>query len=340
MNTTENKKQPLVSVIITTYHNEAYLSRAVKSVLHQTYPAVELIVVDDNQPGTDERRATEAVMEKYPRAVYLKHPENRNGAAARNTGIRAAKGKYIAFLDNDDIYFSTHIACCVRELEDHPDCGAVLCGVVKIRGGCCWDVITPPEGELVRALLLSETALGTGSNLFARADLVRSVQGFDESFRRHQDVEFGVRIFSLCDARRVRKIQIVKEMDGFSNRPDFERFRATKEHFISKFQRELGALGPEERNTFYAGQWSSLLYAACGEENVQGIRTAVSEIGKYRKVSGKERLLVILCKFHIFFIYEGMKRFLKRRKSGKIYSQVTENLSEYDRKIFLDMLKG
>ena len=137
MNTTENKKQPLVSVIITTYHNEAYLSRAVKSVLHQTYPAVELIVVDDNQPGTDERRATEAVMEKYPRAVYLKHPENRNGAAARNTGIRAAKGKYIAFLDNDDIYFSTHIACCVRELEDHPDCGAVLCGVVKIRGGCC-----------------------------------------------------------------------------------------------------------------------------------------------------------------------------------------------------------
>ena len=72
MNTTENKKQPLVSVIITTYHNEAYLSRAVKSVLHQTYPAVELIVVDDNQPGTDERRATEAVMEKYPRAVYLK----------------------------------------------------------------------------------------------------------------------------------------------------------------------------------------------------------------------------------------------------------------------------
>ena len=72
MNTTENKKQPLVSVIITTYHNEAYLSRAVESVLHQTYPAVELIVVDDNQPGTDERRATEAVMEKYPRAVYLK----------------------------------------------------------------------------------------------------------------------------------------------------------------------------------------------------------------------------------------------------------------------------
>ena len=104
---------------------------------------------------------------------------------------------------------------------------------------------------------------------------------------------------------RVRKIQIVKEMDGFSNRPDFERFRATKEHFISKFQRELGALGPEERNTFYAGQWSSLLYAACGEENVQGIRTAVSEIGNTGRLAGKSGLLVILCKFHIFLFMRG-----------------------------------
>ncbi len=340
MNATKNTEQPLVSVIITTYHNEAYLPRAVECVLHQTYPAVELIVVDDNPPESDARRATEAVMKRYPQAVYLKHPENRNGAAARNTGIRAAKGTYIAFLDNDDVYFRTHLSDCVRALETHPECGAVLCGVVKIRGGNCWDVVRPPEGDLIRALFLSETALGTGSNLFVRAGLVRETGGFDESFRRHQDVEFGVRLFSLCDACRIPEVQIVKEMDGFSNRPDFERFRATKEHFIQKFERELASLSKEEQARFYAGQWSSLLYAACSEGNRERIRAAADEIRKYRSVSSKERFLIFLSEFHIFFVYEGIKRFLKRRKSGRIYNQVTKNLTEYDRKIFLDMLRG
>ena len=67
---------PLVSVIITTYHNEKLLNRAVESVLHQTYERIELIVVDDNPPESEARQETEKVMERYPQALYLKHPEN------------------------------------------------------------------------------------------------------------------------------------------------------------------------------------------------------------------------------------------------------------------------
>ena len=93
----EKKKKPLVSVIITTFNNVEYLPRAIESVLHQTYPEIELIVVDDNPPESEARQETEKVMERYPQALYLKHPENRNGAAARNTGIRSAGGEYIAF---------------------------------------------------------------------------------------------------------------------------------------------------------------------------------------------------------------------------------------------------
>ena len=73
----EESGKPLVSVIITTYHNVEYLPRAIKSVLNQSYPEIELIVVDDNPPESDARRGTEAVMEKYPQAVYLKHTENK-----------------------------------------------------------------------------------------------------------------------------------------------------------------------------------------------------------------------------------------------------------------------
>ena len=147
------EKQPLVSVIITTYRNEALLPRAIGSVLHQTYRNLELIVVDDNDPQSDSRRATEAVMAGYPSVLYLRHPENRNGAAARNTGIRAAKGKYIAFLDNDDLYFSGHIAQCVEALERCPDRACVLCGVVKVCAGLCWEIIPAADGDLKRKLL-------------------------------------------------------------------------------------------------------------------------------------------------------------------------------------------
>ena len=224
----EKKKKPLVSVIITTFNNVEYLPRAIESVLHQTYPEIELIVVDDNPPESEARQETEKVMERYPQALYLKHPENRNGAAARNTGIRSAGGEYIAFLDNDDIYFGDHIRKCVDALEKNPEYGSVLCGVLKVRSGICWEVVLPPSGDMVKALFMSETALGTGSNLFARTHLIRKINGFDESFLRHQDIEFGVRLFSQSKVFRIREIQIVKAMDGFSNAPDFERFLKTK----------------------------------------------------------------------------------------------------------------
>ena len=331
---------PLVSVIITTYHNEKLLNRAVESVLHQTYERIELIVVDDNPPESNARKATEAVMEKYPQAVYLKHSENRNGAAARNTGIRAAKGEYIAFLDNDEVYFSGHVADCVNILEEHPEYGAVLCGVVKVGGGICWDLIPAVTGDAVKELFLRETALGTGSNIFVRTFLVKDIKGFDESFQRHQDVEFCIRLFSKCRTFGLPEVQIVKGMDGFSNIPDFERFLQTKKHFIAKFRGEIEALNEQEQKRYFSGQYSSLLYTACREGNRKQIQWSVSELQKYRNLSGKEYLLVGLSKIHAFFVYEKIKRFIKWGKSGNIYRKVTKNLGEYDSLVFSDILKG
>ena len=311
-----------------------------ESVLHQTYERIELIVVDDNPPESNARKATEAVMEKYPQAVYLKHSENRNGAAARNTGIRAAKGEYIAFLDNDDVYFSGHVADCVNILEEHPEYGAVLCGVVKVGGGICWDLIPAVTGDAVKELFLRETALGTGSNIFVRTFLVKDIKGFDESFQRHQDVEFCIRLFSKCRTFGLPEVQIVKGMDGFSNIPDFERFLQTKKHFIAKFRGEIEALNEQEQKRYFSGQYSSLLYTACREGNRKQIQWSVSELQKYRNLSGKEYLLVGLSKIHAFFVYEKIKRFIKWGKSGNIYRKVTKNLGEYDSLVFSDILKG
>ena len=331
---------PLVSVIITTYHNETYLPRAIESVLHQSYANIELIVVDDNPPDSQARVNTEAVMERYPQAIYLRHPENRNGAAARNTGIRAANGQYIAFLDNDDIYFSDHIADCVALLSQNPDCNSVVCGVVKIRGGMCWEMIPAPTGDLYKELLFRETALGTGSNLFVSTEAVRQIGGFDERFRRHQDVEFGLRYFAKHKVCSLPKVQIIKEMDGFSNVPDFPRFLSTKELLWETFRQDLDTLSPAERNRYFAGQYSSLLYTACKAGDKASIQWVLSKLTALRPVSRKERLLVTLSRLGLFHTYESMKAAVKATRSHTVHREISRNLSSYDLSVLNDALSG
>jgi len=94
-----NEKNPTVSVIIPTYNRAHTIGRAIKSVLNQTYQDFEIIVVDDG--STDN---TEEVVKSFrdKRIRYIQHKKNKGAAAARNTGIKSAKGKYIAFQDSDD----------------------------------------------------------------------------------------------------------------------------------------------------------------------------------------------------------------------------------------------
>jgi glycosyltransferase involved in cell wall biosynthesis len=113
---------PLVSVVIPTYNRRPLLQLAIDNVLAQTYPAIELIVVDDG--STDD---TAAMVEQYAgRLTYIKQA-NRGGTAARNTGIRAAAGEYLTFLDHDDLMLPTKIARQVRMLRARPAIGLVHC---------------------------------------------------------------------------------------------------------------------------------------------------------------------------------------------------------------------
>lgn len=96
-----------VSIIIPTYKRSDYLIRAIDSVINQTYSNIEVIVIDDNDPYSEFRKATEIKMQKYfnnKKVKYLKNDRNLGGALARNVGIREATGDYITFLDDDDVY--------------------------------------------------------------------------------------------------------------------------------------------------------------------------------------------------------------------------------------------
>lgn len=108
---------PLVSIIIPTYNRPHMISNAIKSVLEQTYKNIEIIVVDDNNPNSKSRMDTEKEMSNFinnPKIKYLKLSKNLGGALARNKGASIANGKYICFLDDDDIYIADKIELQVK----------------------------------------------------------------------------------------------------------------------------------------------------------------------------------------------------------------------------------
>jgi len=114
-------EMPLVSVIIPAYNAEAFILEAISGVTAQGYPALEILVVDD---GSSDGTAT-LVHRECPQARVIKQA-NAGAAAARNTGLKAAQGKFICFLDADDGWFPGKLQTQVKHFMRHPETGVVF----------------------------------------------------------------------------------------------------------------------------------------------------------------------------------------------------------------------
>lgn len=191
----------LVSVVTPTYNRADRISRAIDSVLGQTYQELEHIIVDD--ASTDD---TQSVVEGYDddRIRYIRHETNQRQAAARNTAIEAAEGEYVAFLDSDDEWRPTKLEKQVDWIEGHgEEWVGVYCDGTTLRNSRIKDVLSSvfpyeirKEGseELVRDILTMRGNISAGASLLARLKPVRSIGGFDESLPRHEDLDFTLRL--------------------------------------------------------------------------------------------------------------------------------------------------
>lgn len=99
----------IVSVIIPTYKRTDTLDRAIKSVKNQTYDNIEIIVVDDNANNLKVRNNVKKIVKRYPEIILIENKKNLGGGLSRNEGIKKSKGKYIAFLDDDDEFYPQKI---------------------------------------------------------------------------------------------------------------------------------------------------------------------------------------------------------------------------------------
>jgi glycosyltransferase involved in cell wall biosynthesis len=193
--------KPKVSVIIPTYNRSVFLKDAIESVLRQTFTDYEIIVVDDG--STDDTRE---VVHQFGALIRYYHQENRGCSAARNLGIRAAFGEYIAFLDSDDVFMPEKLAIQARELDQNPHCGMVYSHALGMdeKGnliGICWKGNL--SGWIYPSSLFIKNGIITTPSVMVRASVLKEVGCFDESLEICEDLDLWRRI-----ARRHPIIQV------------------------------------------------------------------------------------------------------------------------------------
>lgn len=224
MEKTTNK---LVSIIIPTYRGQMLLSRAINSALSQTYNNIEVIVVDDNNPDTHDRLETERVMGGFidnTKVRYIKHEKNKNGSAARNTGVKKSNGEYVAFLDDDDEFLPLKIETMVSRLETLPlKWGAAYSNYEVVRpNGQRLHYSEKKEGPLLKEALMRNLMIAAGSNLLVRKSVFDELNGFDESFKRNQDLEFLVRLLQKYNIAYVEDLGLIVHQQNKISSTDFK----------------------------------------------------------------------------------------------------------------------
>jgi len=186
---------PQVSVIIPTYNCARYLPEAIDSVLAQTYRDFEIIVVDDG--STDD---TPDVLARYGEAILVIRQPNQGRGAARNAGILAARGQYIAFLDADDLWLPRKLEKQMALFEERSEIGWVYSDYRYFGDTSTGDdsffgrhsLRPPPEGWILVKLLAG--CITSTITVMARAACFRQVGLFDPSLVRAQDYDMWIRL--------------------------------------------------------------------------------------------------------------------------------------------------
>lgn len=277
-----------VSTIIPSYKRPGNLFRALSSVASQEYLNKEIIVVSDNGAESHFNQETLAVVEKvraaYPDVSirYLEHTINRNGAAARNTGLMCATGEYITFLDDDDEYLPGRLSEAVARLETvSANVGAVYCGFLG------WN---SPENDAERYLAgdLSEQILTLDykkhylhtNTATYRRHYIDMINGFDESYQRHQDLEFNLRYLQVSGFETVEQclVRLNPEPSDVSNKVYGTKFLAIKQKFLSEFEWLIHSMDELTQEQVYQVHWDELYrYAADKEEMRAALRASLNQ---------------------------------------------------------------
>lgn len=321
----------LISVIITTCNGTRKLVRAIESVLSQTYKDIEVLVVDDNGRNTPGQIQTEEMLSDYiktEKIKYITHDVNKNGAAARNTGVRNATGTYLAFLDDDDIFLPERIERFVIAIKKN-NADMIYSDVLFVKDNSIANImLASEEGFSYQDLLENQSLLGTGSNIFVKTDIYKKINGFDEAFFRYQDVEFMIRALQIGKIKGINECLVVKDITDVRFYPNYEKFLAAQKMFLGKFALDIERLNPSrKRNAIYIKR-TELYYSACMSKDRKNIKDAYTLLKMdISDLTEKEQLRIQIRGLYMRYLYKffGPVRNIKQTMRSK---KIEENCTE------------
>jgi len=230
----ETYVQGLVSVVMPTYKRSEMLKRAIMSVLEQSYNELELLVVNDNVKGDEYSENLYNLLNSIndPRLHLVEQECHINGAAARNAGIRKAKGEYIAFLDDDDLWDSKKIEIQVNELKKLDSTwGGVSCLKKYYRNDEFYRASLPyKDGYIFESVLTFLTDITTGTILMKR-EALDNAGYFDETLMRAQDIQLFAYFTKKYKIKLVKQHLLLIDASDAQNRPPIEKLEQLRQKY-------------------------------------------------------------------------------------------------------------
>jgi len=203
-----DNNSPLISVIITAHNRPGLLKEAIRSVVWQTYPNLEILVIDDAS-STDIRRVTESFGDN--RIKWLRNETNQGAAVSRNRGAAMAKGGLFAFLDDDDQWVPHKLAEQVK-LFDDPRVGMGLCYAYDKRFGL--EKVWKPDLAVTYEDLFKSYSISPTSTFLIRKAAFQQAGGFDPDLRSGYDYDLAFRISKCSTIRTVPLVMVTMKGTG------------------------------------------------------------------------------------------------------------------------------
>ncbi len=241
--------QPLVSVVIPCFNSEKWIVETLDSVRNQSYSNIEIIIVDD---GSTDR--TGEIVKNHEKDILYLHQENKGPSAARNLGIKNAQGKYVAFLDSDDLWEEHKLLEQVSFLEKNKDVALVFSNVkvVNEEGDYLYtrsNRVPKDKKKLITAFFKGEVVMNTPT-IVARKAAVESIGGFDESLPMREDHFFLMCMVDRYDIKHFKEPMVRRRVNegSMSNSVEVGRAFDLFEPFVNKSVKQFPYLERYKRH--------------------------------------------------------------------------------------------
>ncbi len=253
---TPASSHPLISVIIPAYNAEAFIEKALNSVLTQSYPQFEVLIIND---GSTDNTAT--IINRYQDTrIRLINQINGGLSNARNTGIKEARGNYLAFLDADDYWTHKKLEKQIALLSEHPEIS--FCSsqsrIETPEGAFLNDWLCPDiSGSTLQTIFEHNAAItGSGSGIMVSKELQRQAGFFDESLHSLEDIDMWMRYAALAEYACIPETLTI-----ITKRPDsMSRNLATmRESAMQVLRKNRTLLSPSLQNGFWRSCYATML---------------------------------------------------------------------------------